>query len=136
MIDVQGRPVITAPTAIGARNPLIEQWIVETCTKCGYPELAERLTYEISADPFFRRSWRVCYDVLGGVDGLNAGFAVLPHVLDVATPTERLSSNLVIHETCHILANHVAGRDVQHDEPWRRLMHQCGQPPWTNVFTP
>ena len=41
------------PTPIGARYPLIEQWIIETCMKCGYPELAGRLLYEISNDPFF-----------------------------------------------------------------------------------
>ena len=42
-IETQGRQVLKPPTAIASRNPLIEEWIVETCKTCGYPELAGRL---------------------------------------------------------------------------------------------
>ena len=136
-IEAQGKKVIKPPTAIGSGNPLIEQWIMETCATCGYPELAERLSYEISDDPFFRDHggyattfWGENGRVARGVLQFSRVYWTLPRQLNA------YRKNLVIHETCHVIANHVAGRDVQHDEPWRRLMHQCGQPPWTNVFTP
>ena len=29
------------------------------------------------------------------------------------------------------------GHDVQHEQPWKQMMHLCGQPSsGTNVFTP
>ena len=137
MTTDQGRQVLTRPTAIGARNMLIEQWIMETCATCGYPELAERLSYEISSAPFFNEHggyattfWGENGRVARGVLQFSRIYWTLPRQVNA------YRKNLVLHETCHILANHAIGRDVQHDEPWRQMMHQCGQPPWTNVFTP
>ncbi len=134
---IESRTALTRPIAIGPRTPLIEQWIMETCVKCGYPELAARLSYEISSDPFFddhggyaTTFWGSSGQVARGVLQFSRVYWTLRGQLDA------YRKNLVIHETCHIVANSIAGRDVQHEEPWRRLMHQCGQPPWTNVFTP
>jgi hypothetical protein len=129
--------VAAAPTPIGARNQLIEKWIMETCATCGHPELAGRLSYEISDAPFFNDHGGYATTVWG--EGGQVASGVLQFSLVYWTLPRQLNAyrrNLVIHETCHVLANHVAGRDVQHEEPWRRLMHLCGQPPWTNVFTP
>ena len=125
------------PTPIREHNPLIEQWIMETCTTCGFPELAERLSYEISSDPFFESMAATLRPIGGRMGSSHAAsykfsrvYWTLPRQLNA------YRRNLVIHETCHIIANHISGRDLQHEEPWRKLMHECGQPPWTNVFTP
>jgi hypothetical protein len=119
-IEAQGRKVINPPTAIGSRNPLIEQWIIETCTKCGYPGLAERLSYEISNDPFFddhggyaTTFWGENGQVARGVLQFSRVYWMLPRQLNA------YRKNLVIHETCHIVANSIAGRDVQNEVPWR-----------------
>ena len=138
MIDAQGRQVLLPPTAIGARNPLIEQWITETCMKCGYPELAGKICYGLSDDPFFddhggyaRTFWGSSGRVERGVLQFSRVYWTLPRQVNA------YRKNLVIHETCHIIANHAAGNDVQHEQPWKQMMHKCGQPSsGTNVFTP
>jgi hypothetical protein len=136
-IEAQGRTVITPPTAIGSRNSLIEEWIVAACTTCGYPELTGRIAYEVSSAPFFNEHggyattfWGENGRVARGVLQFSRVYWTLPRQLNA------YRQNLVSHETCHIVSNNIAGRDVQHEEPWRQMMSLCGQPPWTNVFTP
>ncbi len=136
-IEAQRRQVLTSPTAIGPRNPQIEEWIVETCKTCGYPELAWVLSYEISDDPFFNDHGGFATTVWGDRGRIASGLLQFSRVYwTLPGQLNAYRRNLVIHETCHILANHVARRDVQHEEPWRQMMHLCGQPSWTNVFTP
>ena len=136
-IEGQGRRVIKPPTAISTRNPLIEQWIIETCVTCGHPELAGVLSYEISDAPFFddhggyaTTVWGDSGRVANGLLQFSRIYWTLPRQINA------YRRNLVVHETCHVIANHVAGHDVQHEEPWRQMMALCGQPSWTNVFTP
>ena len=109
----QGRQVPMPPTPIGARNRSIEEWITETCMKCGYPELSARLSYGLSNAPFFHEHggwattfWGSSGRVERGVVQFSRVYWTLPRQLNA------YRKNLVIHETCHIIANHIAGHEL------------------------
>ena len=99
--------------------------------------MAERLSYEISDDPFFNDHGGYATTFWGENGRVTRGMIQFSRVYWMLRgQLNAYRRNLVIHETCHVVANLVAGRDVQHEEPWRQMMALCGQPSWTNVFTP
>ena len=94
MIDPRPTSHHASDCRFGARNPLIEQWIVETCMKCGYPELAGRISYGISTDPFFDEHGGYATTFLGNGGGRAGNFTIQPSLLDATPPSERLSEEL------------------------------------------
>lgn len=96
----------------------IQHWIVHACYFNGTPELAPKIKYK-----FTNRLTRV----FGRAFCHNRLIEISKPLWDRASPKER--RQLVIHETCHIVATYKHGHAISdHGREWKQCMHKAGVP--------
>ena len=128
------------PIALGKPNPLVDQWIMEACAYCGCPELAGKISWEISSDKLINSQyygWATTNWAGHSKKRVASGHIIIStdywFMKGIYDPYRK---NLVVHETCHIISNYLHGYDTQHDENWRKAMRLCGEVPAEDVLYP
>lgn len=96
---------------------IIKKWIVQACIENNVPELKNKIQYR------FRKKFTRIF-----------GQAVYPYLIELSAPlweraTFQQQKQGVIHETCHLIAEHKYGRKIKaHGPQWMECMLLAGYP--------
>lgn len=107
-------------------EPKIKRFITRTinytCKKCNVPGLIGKVAYAFDSfgDDILARSYNDNYMVVFSADSVDK-------LEDMYLNNKDVLRELIVHETCHIIAHHLYGENIlPHGKEWKGLMETMG----------